>query len=89
MDAAGNLYGTTNQDGAYGLGTVFRLSPNGDSGTYTYTDLHDFSGPDGYSPLAPLVLDKHGNIFGTTYGGGPMLDATTYSFGVVFEITAN
>jgi uncharacterized repeat protein (TIGR03803 family) len=88
-DGAGNLYGTTSAEGAYGYGTVFELSPNGDSGTYTYTDLHDFSGPDGYTPLAPLVLDKDGSIFGTTVNGGPSDVAGEYSYGVVFEITAN
>ena len=40
MDAAGNLYGTTNSGGIYGGGTVFQLSPSG--GAWTRQTLHDF-----------------------------------------------
>jgi len=54
MDAAGNLYGTTYGDGAYGLGSVFKLTPSG--GSWTYTDLHDFSGSDGQNPAGGVVL---------------------------------
>ena len=42
MDAAGNLYGTTTQDGAHGAGSVFKLTPSG--GGWTETDLYDFPG---------------------------------------------
>jgi uncharacterized repeat protein (TIGR03803 family) len=43
IDAAGNLYGTTNGDGANFLGKVFKLNPR----TNIYTSLHDFDGSDG------------------------------------------
>ena len=39
FDAAGNLYGTTANDGAYGTGSVFELTPNSD-GTWTERVLH-------------------------------------------------
>jgi uncharacterized repeat protein (TIGR03803 family) len=42
MDTAGNLYGTTFADGAYGFGSAFKLVPSG--GSWTYIDLHDFAG---------------------------------------------
>jgi uncharacterized repeat protein (TIGR03803 family) len=42
MDRAGNLYGTTVCEGANNVGTVFKLTPSGNS--WTYTDLHDFTG---------------------------------------------
>ena len=41
IDAAGNLYGTANGDGADGAGMVFKLSNS--NGSWTLTDLHDFS----------------------------------------------
>jgi len=80
MDAAGDLYGTTFQDGAYGWGSVFKLTHS--SGGWTYTDLHDFTGgDDGRGPYGNVILDVKGNLYGTTYTGG------TYSDGVVWEIT--
>ena len=72
-------------DGAYGYGSVFKLTPQ--YGGWTYTDLHDFTGgTDGAYPYGGLVLDANGNLYGTTpRGGNP-----NYCFdgcGVVFEIT--
>ena len=79
MDAVGNLYGTAYGEGAYGRGTVFKLTPSG--GHWAFTDLHDFSGSDGAYPIAGVVQDANGNIYGTTSGGG------AYGYGVVFQIT--
>ena len=80
MDTAGNLYGTTFGDGAYGFGSVFKLTPQSD-GSWTYTALHDFTGDnDGRYPAGSVVFDQVGNLYGTTTGGG------TYGYGVVFEI---
>lgn len=81
-DGAGNLYGTTSYGGAYNVGTVFELSPNG-SGVWTETVLYSFSanGSDGNSPYAGLVFDSVGNLYGTTFYGG------TYNYGSVFELT--
>jgi uncharacterized repeat protein (TIGR03803 family) len=85
MDAAGNLYGTNVFDGAYGYGSVFKLTPQ--YGGWTYTDLHDFpAGTDGGYPYGGLVLDGQGNLYGVTpRGGNP-----NYCFdgcGVIFEVT--
>jgi uncharacterized repeat protein (TIGR03803 family) len=80
MDGAGNLYGATNCDGAYGLGSVFKLTPAG--GNWTYTSLHDFTGgSDGKNAGSVLMLDKTGNLWGTAYAGG------SHGLGVVWEIT--
>jgi len=80
MDAAGNLYGTTNCDGANGDGNIFKLTPGG--GGWTYTDLYDFTGgSDGVYPHGNVVFDANGNLYGTApYGGA-------YGKGVVWEIT--
>jgi uncharacterized repeat protein (TIGR03803 family) len=77
MDAAGNLYGTTAQGGAYGNGTVFKLT----NGSWTYTSLHDFTGgSDGASPVGNVIFDSSGNLYGTAAEGG------TFGKGVVWKI---
>jgi uncharacterized repeat protein (TIGR03803 family) len=84
FDAAGNLYGTTNGGGAYYYwGTVFELTPHA-GGEWTETILHSFNdaGTDGWYPLAGLVIDSAGNLYGTTYNGG-----VNYYEGTVFELT--
>ena len=81
MDAAGNLYGTVVAGGAYGGGTVFRLSP-GNNG-WTYTSLHDFTGQSdsgGAFPDSTLIFDAAGNLYGTASEGG------INNNGTVFEI---
>jgi len=56
-------------DGAFGYGNVFKLSPS--SGSWTYTDLHDFSeSPDGAFPQDGPTPDPQGNLYGTTAFGG-------------------
>ena len=72
-DSQGNLYGTTAEGGGsgcsgQGCGTVFRLAPDG-----TETVLYAFQGGSaGGFPVASLVRDKGGNLYGVTVnGGGP------------------
>ena len=45
--------------------------------------LHNFNGTDGSYPLAGLIFDAAGNLYGTTSYGG------TYGYGTVFEMTPN
>lgn len=76
-DPAGNLYGTTAGGGAFGGGTVFKLSPAGKE-----TVLHSFAlSGDGAYPQGALVRDAAGNLYGTTQSGG------TFGFGTVFKLT--
>jgi uncharacterized repeat protein (TIGR03803 family) len=80
MDSKGNLYGSTNEGGAYGAGIVFRVSPEGKE-----TILHTFGSTgatDGVGPWASLVMDANENLYGTTYQGG-LADE-----GTAFEISA-
>jgi uncharacterized repeat protein (TIGR03803 family) len=80
IDNVGNLYGTTLSDGAHGFGAVFKLTPS--NGSWTYTALHDFTnGSDGGFPYSNLVVDPHGDLYGTASTGGAS------GAGVVFEIT--
>ncbi len=88
FDAAGNLYGTTYGGGTFegidgGPGTVFKLTPSA-SGVWTETTLHSFGvGTDGSFPLAGLIFDAAGNLYGTTLWGGLYGPDS----GTVFEVT--
>ncbi len=90
-DAGGNLYGTTYGGGTGpcdgGCGTVFELTPNA-SGGYSERILHSFQGPliDGQQPMAPLVFDALGNLYGTTLSGGQRVTAAS---GTVFRLSPN
>ena len=82
LDPAGNLYGATQYGGSGGGGTVFEMSPSGDS--WIFTTLYSFIGSGGghaKGPVADLVMDAGGNLYGTTGGDG------TYRFGSVFKLT--
>jgi uncharacterized repeat protein (TIGR03803 family) len=77
----GNFYGTTTSGGAYGSGTVFKITTGG-----TFTTLYNFCAagrfcPDGGEPSAALVQGTDGDLYGTTFAGG----ASTY--GTAFKIT--
>jgi uncharacterized repeat protein (TIGR03803 family) len=63
--ADGNLYGTAQEAGAYGFGTVFRLAPSGQFAT-----VAQFDGFLGSYPSAALIQGKDGNLYGTTVEGG-------------------
>ena len=79
MNGASDLYGTRRADGAYGYGSVFRLTLS--DGTWIQTVLHDFtSSSDGAYPWG-TPIDENGNVYGTTHYGG------AYGHGVVWEIT--
>jgi uncharacterized repeat protein (TIGR03803 family) len=62
-DANGNLYGTTYYGGTSGFGTVYMLTPP----LPIYRVLYSFTaGADGAGPIAGLVRDTQGNLYGTT-----------------------
>ena len=77
MDKDGTLYGTAEGCGSGSLGIVWKVSKKG-----TETVLHNFAGgsSDGASPLAGVVLDTKGNLYGDTDAGGAS------SFGTVYEL---
>ena len=72
LDATGNLYGTDAAGGDIdceypdGCGVVFKLAGK------RLTALHTFKGsPDGEEPIAGVIMDAEGNLYGTTDRGGP------------------
>lgn len=82
-DSFGNLYGTTQEGGVHGDGTVFRLAPptNGHI-AWTLTTLATFNVTNGVGPFGELVRDPIGNLYGTTFQGG------VYGVGNVFKLTS-
>ena len=82
----GDLYGATNNGGAYNAGTIFRLTLAGQE-----TTLYSFSGisfSDGHlSPFADganpngVIQAADGSLYGTAYLGGPVC------FGDVFRLS--
>ena len=80
----GNFHGTTTSGGALNLGSVFAVSKRG-----AEKILYSFQGgTDGYYPNGSLVLDKAGNLYGTTsYGGGS--SACPNGCGTIFQVTSS
>jgi uncharacterized repeat protein (TIGR03803 family) len=85
LDAAGNIYGTTDWGGKHVWGTVFELTPTGKDG-YEHKIIWNFTGPDGVNPAGQLVLDSAGNLYGTTSRGG-MTYNDNYGLGIVFQVS--
>jgi uncharacterized repeat protein (TIGR03803 family) len=87
FDAADNLYGTTQFGGTGtcrdeqegGCGTVFELTPKAGGG-WTEKILFSFTDPDGTEPIAGLIFDASGNLYGTTENG-------TMENSTAFELT--
>jgi uncharacterized repeat protein (TIGR03803 family) len=85
MDSAGDLYGATFCDGAYGYGNVFELIQS--NGGWTYKDLYDFTGgTDGANPVSNVLIHSNGKLYGTASIGGSSGNCSG-GCGVVWEIT--
>jgi uncharacterized repeat protein (TIGR03803 family) len=88
IDNDGVLYGTSYGDYFYcasfviDCGTVFSLAPPAqEGGAWQFRLLHSFGVNDGQWPMAALVQDQKGNLYGTTQAGG------SAAWGTVFELT--
>lgn len=83
LDAAGNVYGTTQRGGSKnGGGVVFELvHQTGGAWAEKLLFTFEYGGKSPYRPYAGLTFDSAGNLFGTTFAGG------LYAFGTVFELT--
>jgi uncharacterized repeat protein (TIGR03803 family) len=82
-DANGNLFGTTSAGEASGSGTVFEVTKTSSGYSSTPTTLVSFDTTNGAFPLAGLIADANGNLFGTTEEGG------AFGTGTVFEVTGS
>jgi uncharacterized repeat protein (TIGR03803 family) len=84
-DKAGNFYGTTTAGGTgkcqIGCGTAFKMN---EAGKIIWT--HSFNGANGWQPLAGLLRDAGGNLFGTTGLGGDLKCIPPYGCGTVFKL---
>ena len=90
VDKSGNVYGTASSGGLLshacpaGCGVVFKVAQNG-----IETVLHNFTGgSDGDNPVAGLVADELGNLYGTTNNGG-RTGCLGPGCGTVFKVTPN
>jgi uncharacterized repeat protein (TIGR03803 family) len=92
FDQSGNLYGTTVLGGANGLGTVFKLTPSS-GGSWTESVLYSFCSlsncADGSAPVAGVIFDGAGNLYGTTINGGSTSNSICNGCGVVFKLIPN
>ncbi len=77
IGADGALYGTTSLGGKHSCGTVFRFTPGAPPVVLYSFRVH---GKDGCNPLAGLIADAQGNLYGTTLLGG------RYGSGTVFRV---
>jgi uncharacterized repeat protein (TIGR03803 family) len=84
LDSSGNLYGTTEWGGAYGGGTVFKLSQR--HGQWAEEILHSFDGDtgDGDLPAFGVTFDSSGNLYGATPVGGTKGEE---GYGTAFRLT--
>ena len=82
-DAAGNLFGTTFQGGAYSFGTVFKLDTQG-AETIVYNFCRKTPCTKGAYP-GGVIPGKNGSMYGITYAGGNFSCEIT-GCGTVFKI---
>ena len=79
------IYGTTRLSGAFGFGTVFRITLDGQ-----LTTLHQFTfGDDGGEPNGGLVQGQDGAFNGAAAGGTFNNTCGSLGCGVIFKITAD
>jgi uncharacterized repeat protein (TIGR03803 family) len=78
----GLLYGTTSAGGTgSGPGTIFKIDPAGT----TLTTIHFFSGTDGSTPSAALIVGADGFLYGTTESGG----GVSSNYGTVYKVATD
>jgi uncharacterized repeat protein (TIGR03803 family) len=81
FDQQGNLYGTTMNTWPWGgEGTAFQIAPDSGTPKTIWTSQKGFE-YGGAGPTASMVMDRAGNLYGTSYGGG------AYGLGLIFKLT--
>lgn len=74
----GAFYGTSETDGDFKMGYVFRVTTNG-----VISTVVSFAGTNGAAPLGRLVRGADGALYGAASQGGD------FSMGTVFRVTTN
>lgn len=74
----GNYYGTATEGGAFGGGTIFKMTPD-----RVLTTLVSFRYEEG-NPREALIVGSDGHLYGTTQGA---LSGTPNSKGTIFRVT--
>jgi uncharacterized repeat protein (TIGR03803 family) len=91
LGGRGILYGTTFKGGTQQRGVVFQLSTT-DRNKWHELVIHNFGGQEGWNPVAGVIVDNEGNLYGTAsteglYGAGTAYrlsrKGNTWRFGVV------
>jgi uncharacterized repeat protein (TIGR03803 family) len=75
----GDLYGTTTYGGAYGVGTIYKITPEG-ALTVVYSFCIQTSCAQGVYPYSVLLLASDGSFYGTTQKGGTHGGGTVFKF---------
>jgi uncharacterized repeat protein (TIGR03803 family) len=84
LDGSGNLYGTTRAGGVSGFGTVFKLSRTL-NGVWKHELVYEFRKPEnGKFPSGGLMIDKAGNLYGSTSNGGD--PSCSSGCGVIYKL---
>jgi uncharacterized repeat protein (TIGR03803 family) len=84
FDRAGNLYGTTLYSEGWGI--VYELKPS--NGGWAESVVYGFTGhEDGATPMSGPILDRAGNLYGTTSMGGNFVCDGGHGCGTVYELT--
>ncbi len=82
MDAAGNIYGGSQNGGVYGPGAAYKLTRSNGGWSYATLGSFEFQGASGSLPEGTVVVDAQGNVYGACYVGPP-----PHNGGTVWEIT--
>jgi uncharacterized repeat protein (TIGR03803 family) len=77
----GNFYGTAQDGGTSGYGTVFKMTHSG-----ALTTLASFNGTDGVLPVAGLTLGLDGNLYGVAKSGGALQEGTVFRVTTGFPV---
>jgi hypothetical protein len=90
IDAKGNLYGTANVGGIYGLGSVYELQPPTEQGEpWAFSTLLSFNFLNGIGPQTGVALDPAGNVYGTAGGGTGQNCFQQGDCGLVFQLSSS
>lgn len=85
VDSAGNFYGAApaggisgcNDNGWSGCGTISKVTATGQE-TVLYSFCSQANCSDGSHPAGRLIMDGHGNLYGTTFYGGAFGGGTVF-----------